>query len=88
MTKTTPTPEALYEAFRLRLEEIERERGCYLADYMVDEENVQSRLDEGEFEKLSDDFWAAMLAAAQDAAGYRAIEAGFDINDHFDRIIY
>ena len=73
---------AEYEAFARRLEEIERATGAYLHDPMIDGENAADH-DEG-----TKVYWWAMIASAQDAAYYRAQEAGFDINDYFDHPIF
>ena len=82
------TKEETYRAFIAELEALEggpARNGvvAYLADSGVDEENV-APLTEAD----GDEFWSAMLSAAEMAAAMRAEAAGEDINELLGRVIY
>lgn len=57
----------------------------YLTDENVDAENV---MDGGECAKDSAEFWHAMYAAAVSAAGFRAEQYGFDLNEAIGYRVY
>jgi len=78
------TPKIAYESLQRELEIIERKHGLYLADRVIDIENIAGK----NLEKYSDDYWFALIDAACDAAGSRAEESGYDINDLIGRVIY
>lgn len=56
----------------------------YFADEAIDEENA---IGSG-YEYGTEQFWAAKLCSAKMAAGFRAEEAGLDINELIGRAIY
>jgi len=78
------TTKTAYESLQRELVTIERKHGLYLADPCVDLENIAGK----NLEKYSDDYWLALIDAACDAAGSRAEESGYDINDLIGRVIY
>jgi hypothetical protein len=78
------TPKIAYESLQRELETIERKHGLYLADRVIDIENIAGK----NLERYSDAYWLALIDAACDAAGSRAEEAGYDINALIGRIIY
>lgn len=75
--------EVAYYALIALLQGIERKIGAYLADENVDRENVNADAKPGTAE-----FWNAMAANASMAAGYRAEDAGLDLNVLAGRTIY
>ena len=75
---------AAYDELAKELAEIEARTGLYLADENIDAENA---LDAG-LEYGSYDFWVLMLDSAKMAAGFRAEDAGQDINALIGRTIY
>jgi hypothetical protein len=75
------TTQTAYRALQAELAAIEKATGVYLADESVDHENVE--LDEN-----ASGYWAAMIFAAEDAAAFRAADAGLDINAMIGRVIY
>ena len=78
------SPKTAYEKLHIELLALEREHGLYLVDPCIDHENIAAQnLTEG-----TDDYWAALFNVACDAAGGRAEEAGYDINELLGRIIY
>ena len=78
------SPKSKYENLQTELLALERKYGLYLFDPCIDHENIAAQnLTEG-----TDDYWAALFSAACDAAGGRAEEAGYDINELLGRIIY
>ena len=78
------THEEAYNALARELADIEKLTGLYLADENVDAQNaVDAGLKYG-----SDEFWLMMLDSAKSAAGFRADDAGQDINNLIGRVIY
>jgi hypothetical protein len=75
------TTETTYRALQAELAAIEKATGLYFADESVDHENV-------EMDENAPGYWAAMVDAAQSAAGQRAEAAGLDINALIGRAIY
>lgn len=75
--------EADYRELTNELRAIEIEKGLYLADECVDRENVC-----GSYSEADGGFWTAMYSAAVDAAGFRAEDAGHDVNALLGRHIY
>jgi hypothetical protein len=75
--------EAKYFSLIRELRAIEDRTGLYLSDGNVDRENVDPSL-----VPESDEFYANMMQCAMNAAGMRAEEAGFDINELIGRSIY
>lgn len=70
-----------YKALNAELVAIEERTGLYLADMCIDQENVDCK--EGD-----EEYWGKMIKAAKNAAGQRASEAGYRINDLIGRVIY
>jgi heat shock protein HspQ len=70
-----------YFALVAELEAVEERTGLYLADINVDAENADVPREHPEF-------WVRCTRAAKQAAGFRAEEAGYDINDLIGRVIY
>jgi hypothetical protein len=75
---------AAYDALAKELAEIEARTGLYLTCENTDAENA---LDAG-LEYGSDEFWMMMIDSAKMAAGFRAEDAGQDINTLIGRTIY
>lgn len=73
-----------YYTLVAELEDLEATTGLYLADEGCDQANA---LTDGR-EYNSVEFWDAMTASAKMAAGERAHEDGYDINDMIGRVIY
>lgn len=73
--------EQKYRNLTAELETLEKATGLYLTDECIDRENVNSS--EGD-----DEYWSDMYSAACSSAGYRAEEAGKDINALIGRIIF
>lgn len=72
-----------YYALVEELKAIEETTGLYLTDENVDAENIDRGL---VYE--SEEYYANMLICAKSAAGYRAEEAGRNINALIGRVIY
>jgi len=72
-----------YYKLQDELRKIEKDTGIYLADQNIDCENVDQSLD-----RNSDEFFANLICCATSAAGFRAEEAGFDINALIGRVIF
>ena len=70
-----------YRALQDELAVIEKATGLYLADEAIDAENVAINVN-------APGYWEAMISAARDAAGFRAAEAGRDVNSLIGRVIY
>ena len=77
------TNEQKYDALIKELYAIEKRTGLYLADVGVDRENVDTSLVVG-----SDEYFACLIFCAASAAGFRAEDAGQDINALIGRSIY
>ena len=75
------TTETAYRALQEELAVIEEATGLYLADEAIDAQNV-------EMDVNAPLYWDAMISAARDAAGFRAAEAGRDVNSLIGRVIY
>jgi len=75
--------EQAYDKLQVELKKIEKETGLYLADTNVDFENADRTL-----VRNSEEFFANLIACAEAAAGFRAEEAGQDINALIGRVIY
>ena len=75
------TTETAYRALQAELAVVEKATGLYLADESIDHENAET----GE---NAPGYWAAMIYAAEAAAGQRAEAAGLDINALIGRDIY
>jgi len=75
------TTETAYRALQDELAAIETTHNLYLVDESVDAENIPTGLE-------GDRYWAAMIYAAEAAAGQRAEAAGLDINALIGRTIY
>ena len=71
-----------YYDLTAKLQAISDKTGVYLTDENVDAENVPMK-DDGSEEFYNEMFWAAC-----NAAGFRAEEAGLDINKLLGYIIY
>lgn len=90
---TGATAEERYWSLIDHLEQIECELGhldttwhnLYLTDTSVDRENTE---DCGLSEDDGEKYWRMRLAQAGSAAGSRAAEYGFNINDHFTEPIF
>lgn len=80
------------------LEAIEKKTGLYLTDGAIDRENVpappiatsfaDTEAGDAQYDAAISIWWDAMISAAGMAAGMRAHEAGYDINDMIGRVIY
>ncbi len=64
-----------------KLQAIEAKTGLYLSDELVDLQNAGYRADDEKDDRV-------MFRVAADAAGFRAEEAGFDINELLGFTIY
>ena len=79
----TATAKTEYDALAKELSEIETRIGLFLTDENADAENSLCAGSYG-----TEEFWSAMLYSAKIAAGQRAENAGFDINNLVGRVIY
>ena len=78
-----------YEALIKELEALENDACAYLADTNIDHENVNAECKcGGEILPADPEFWSHMYSAACYAAGFRAKDAGLDINALIGRDIY
>jgi hypothetical protein len=78
-----------YDALSKELATIEKATGTYLADPNVDHENIDATWKSGgEILPTDPEFWSHMYSAACYAAGFRAKDAGLDINALIGRDIY
>lgn len=77
------SPRARYYALLDDLKALENADRPYLTDEGVDRENVNPSLAEG-----SDEYFVEMYRQAASAAGYRAEDYGFNINQLLGRVIY
>jgi hypothetical protein len=76
---------AKYEDLQIALAKAEKATGLYLADPGVDRENIDRALLASDW---TDAYWDAMYEAAAASAGFRAADAGHDINALIGRTIY
>jgi hypothetical protein len=74
-----------YEDLQIALASAEKVTGLYLADPGVDRENIERSLLKADW---TDAYWDAMYEAAASSAGFRAADAGKDINELIGRVIY
>lgn len=80
------TPRYAYNALILELQSIENTIGTYLTDEAVDVENLPADIAAlGESNPL---YWKALHRNACGAAGERAADAGYNINDLLGRVIF
>ncbi|AND74965.1 hypothetical protein pf16_42 [Pseudomonas phage pf16] len=78
-----------YENLQDELKAIEARTGLYLADESVDRENLSAEIAAlWEVNWAPAEYWVEMHRQACSAAGMRAEEAGFDINELIGRVIY
>tara|TARA_R110000772_G_scaffold184708_1_gene295749 strand:- start:247 stop:501 length:255 start_codon:yes stop_codon:yes gene_type:complete len=78
-----------YDALSEELATIEKATGTYLADPNVDHENIDAEWNcGGTVSPTNPEFWSFMYGSACMAAGFRAEEAGLDINELIGRAIY
>ena len=78
-----------YEALIKELTGLESDACDYLTDTNIDHENVNAEWKSGgEILPSNPEFWSHMYSAACYAAGFRAEEAGLDINELIGRAIY
>ena len=75
-----------YQALQRDLRAVEARTGLYLADECIDRQNLSFMFPNGEDE--SEECYAALYRAAVDAAGFRAEDAGENINELLGRCIY
>jgi len=75
---------AKYYDLQEKLAKLENEHNLYLADQCVDLENV----DFNAANEYTNEQYGKLYAVACSAAGGRAEEAGFDINELIGKVIY
>jgi hypothetical protein len=73
-----------YYELQEKLQELEKKHDIWLFDGLCDLENAGLKADE----VVTDEQWDRLWSIAISAAGARAEEAGFSINDLLGKIVY